>query len=105
MSYDLHLDQPAGAALRRVAAEELDAAATGLADVGADRERTIHETRKHIKKTRAVLALARRCMPRKVSQAERTALRDIAQQLSGSRDADVMRNTVMALGKRFAGQL
>jgi CHAD domain-containing protein len=106
MSYRLQFDQALDDGLRRVASEQLEDALTGLRDPdGADAVKAVHEARKSVKKSRAALRLARPALAKDVYRREDQALRDAGRSLSGARDADVLLETVDALGERFAGQL
>ena len=104
MSYRLQFDQDLDDGLRRVASEQLDDALGGLRDP-EDPVKAVHEARKSVKKSRAALRLARPALPRDTYREEDHALRDAGRSLSGARDADVLLETVDALGERFAGQL
>ena len=106
MSYRLQFDQTLDDGLRRVASEQLGDALTGLRDPdGTDPVKAVHEARKSVKKSRAALRLARPALPKDAYRREDQALRDAGRSLSGARDADVLLETVDALGERFAGQL
>ena len=105
MSYRLDLGEPVPEALRAVAVERLERAAERLRDDhGTDRTEAVHGARKDLKKTRAVLRLARPGLPDAVYDRENQALRDIARELSGSRDADVLVETCDALSERFGDE-
>src|SRR6478609_3444285 len=75
MSYALSFDESPAEAVERVRREQLEAAAAGLRADAADAE-AIHDARKRIKKTRALLRLARPVMKRKAFQTRTHALRD-----------------------------
>ena len=106
MAYELHLDAAAGEALRRVIADELASAVERLRGADdEDRAKAVHEARKHIKKTRAALELARGALDKATQRSLRAALRDTAQGLAGQRDADVMLETLDGLARQAAGQL
>jgi CHAD domain-containing protein len=90
MSYRLSLAAPVPGALRAAAAEQLEDAARGLRNPGDDLEGAVHSARKDLKKTRSLLRLAQPGMPGKAYRSENGRLRDIAQSISGARDADVM---------------
>ena len=106
MSYRLQLQEPLGAELRRVATDELGSAVAGLEAAGPrDRAKAVHSARKSVKKTRALLRLARPGLPGRVYREEQDALRAAGQLLSGTRDADVLGETVDGLAERFAGRL
>jgi CHAD domain-containing protein len=106
MTYELDLDLAAAEALRRAIGEELESAVERLRGAGdADRAKAVHEARKHIKKTRAALELARGALDKRAHRSLRAALRDTAQGLAGQRDADVMLETIDGLAEHAAGRL
>ncbi len=63
-------------------------------------ERTVHETRKALKRLRAMLRLLAGELGGEASARENTALRDVARSLSGARDAAVMLSTLDGLMRR-----
>ncbi len=65
-----------------------------------DGEQTVHETRKALKRLRALLGLLRPELGRKRYTRESAALRDCARRLAGARDAEVMVGTLDALVQR-----
>jgi CHAD domain-containing protein len=95
MAYRLSLDDLA-ASVRRVAGDQLGTAADGLEDPG-DPVEAVHDARKRLKKSRALLRLARPAMRADAFRAYNRELRDQGRALSGARDADVMVETVDAL--------
>lgn len=103
MAYRLSFDGDPEAALRRVAREQLDDAVSRLQE-GEDPEEAVHEARKDLKKTRAVLRLARSGMAPKAYRRRNRALRDLGRELSAARDAHVLEETLEALSERFSGQ-
>jgi CHAD domain-containing protein len=70
-----------------------------------DGEQTVHETRKALKRLRALLALLRPELGRKRYAREDAALRDCARRLAGARDAEVMVGTLDALVQRHPARL
>ncbi|HYB22771.1 MAG TPA: CHAD domain-containing protein [Solirubrobacteraceae bacterium] len=96
--------EPLPAALRRMALGQVDLALELLgADDGAGAapdEVAVHDTRKAIKRLRALLRVLRHELGERGVERENAALRDIARRLSGSRDATVMLATLDALVKR-----
>jgi CHAD domain-containing protein len=105
MSYRLALDEPVPDALRAVAVERLERAVERLrVDHEEDPVAAVHGARKDLKKTRALLRLARPDLPRDVYRRENRVLRDIGRAMSGGRDADVMVETAEALSDRFGEQ-
>ena len=83
--------------LRRLVRKELDAAIEALNHSGAPR---IHDARKHIKKTRAIVKLLRRPLGKRYAK-EDARLRAAGGGLSELRDAEVMLQTFAALQKEF----
>jgi CHAD domain-containing protein len=102
MAYRLHFAGDLPATVRRAAGEQLDAAADGLVDP-EDPVEAVHDVRKRLKKTRSLVRLARPGMRSRDYRRLNGALRDRGRELSGTRDADVMVETVDALRERFAG--
>ncbi len=104
MAYWLSFDGDPIGAVRRVADERLLDAVEQLRD-GADPVTAVHEARKDLKKTRAVLRLVRSGLKPKHYARLNRQLRDAGRELSGARDADVMAQTLAALGERFSGHV
>jgi CHAD domain-containing protein len=100
MAYRLTLGNGSETALRDVAREQLEKAAEVL-DQGDDPVEAVHDARKRLKKARSALRLARPGMPKASYRAENRALRDAGRALSGTRDADVLVETVEQLGEHF----
>src|SRR4051794_15544839 len=97
MAYKLSLDDLA-ASVKRVAGDQLGTAAQGLDDPD-DPVEAVHDARKRLKKTRALLRIARPAMRPDAFRAYNRELRDQGRALSGARDADVMVETVDALAE------
>ena len=72
---------------------------------GTPDERAVHETRKAIKRLRALLGMLRQELGERSFQRENATLRDLADQLAGARDATVMLATLDALVARYERQL
>jgi CHAD domain-containing protein len=72
---------------------------------GVPDQKAVHETRKAIKRLRALLRVLREELGERGYEREDAALRDIARQLSGARDAAVMLATLDALVKRHPREL
>jgi CHAD domain-containing protein len=98
MSYALSFSEPVAQAVDAVRREQLAAAAEEV------RARDVHEARKRLKKTRALLRLARPAIKPKAFRAHNRALRDAGRAMSGARDAEVMVETVDDLAERFPRQ-
>jgi hypothetical protein len=80
-------------------------AASGAARPNAPDEHAVHETRKALKRLRALLRLLARELGEDVYTRENAALRDIAAQLAGARDAAVMLATLESLIERHPRKL
>jgi CHAD domain-containing protein len=94
--------QPVPDEVRRVARGRIDHALDELrGDSDSTREEAVHEARKDMKKVRALLRLMRGTIGDDVYGEENAAFRDIARQLAGVRDADVMLATLGDLEQRF----
>ena len=103
MSYGLTFHETPAEAVERVRREQLAAAAESLRD-GDDPIEAIHDARKRIKKTRALLRLARPGLKPAEYRRRNRALRDTGRGMSANRDADVLVETVELLAERFVGQ-
>jgi CHAD domain-containing protein len=103
MSYGLTFNETPADAVERVRREQLEAAAEVLRD-GDDPVEAIHDARKRIKKTRALLRLARPGLTKAQFRRRNRALRDTGRGMSANRDADVLAETVELLAERFTGQ-
>ena len=103
MAYALSLDEIEKSILR-VARDQLGGAVEGLRHP-SDPVEAVHDARKRIKKSRALLRLARPAMRPRTFRATNRALRDQGRALSAARDADVLAETVDALADRYAGRL
>jgi CHAD domain len=96
-------------ALRRIALGQLDLAIELLGEEGGggrpfDRE-AIHETRKALKRLRALVRLLRAELGERRYKREHAILRDAARRLAGARDAEVMVGTLDALLHRHPRRL
>jgi len=90
MAYRLKLKEPLVKGVRRIAAEQLANAAARLQG-DSDPESGIHEARKSLKRTRALLRLVRPGLGETQFRKSNDRLRDIARMLSAARDRDVVR--------------
>jgi CHAD domain-containing protein len=105
MSYRLSLADPLPDTVRACAREQLIGAVRELEEGGEDQVRAVHQARKHLKKSRALLRLVRPALGTKAYRAENGALRDAAAALSATRDADVLVATVESLAQSASGRL
>jgi CHAD domain-containing protein len=96
--------EPLAAGLRRMALGQADLAIEQLTP-GPPGEKAVHETRKALKRLRALLRLLEHELGADAYARESAALRDIAAHLSGARDAAVMLSTLDALIKRHPRKL
>lgn len=95
MAYRLKLKEPVGRAVRRIGAEQLERALRELR--GRDAVTAIHQTRKCIKRLRALLRLVRPGIDKSDYRRINAGLRDAGRALSAVRDRDVMAQTVVGL--------
>jgi CHAD domain-containing protein len=105
MAYRLSIDDDLPGSVRACAREQLEGAVAQLERVAEDPVDAVHEARKHLKKTRALLRLVRPALGTKAYRRENDALREAGLALSGARDADVLVETAEQLAERFAGRL
>ncbi len=90
MSYRLKKDEPLAPGICRIAREQLEQALCEIRGQShQDEGVAVHATRKHIKRTRALLRLVRRELGPEIFKGENQRLRDVARGFSGSRDARV----------------
>ncbi len=90
MAYRLKLRESLVKGVRRIAAEQLANAAARLQG-DSDPESGVHEARKSLKRTRALLRLVRPGLGETQYRRSNDRLRDIARMLSAARDRDVVR--------------
>lgn len=98
MAYRLKLKEPLVKGVRRIAGEQLGNAAARLQG-DADLQKGVHEARKSLKRTRALLRLVRPGLGDANFRKANTRLRDIARSLSAARDRDVVRGLLGDLSK------
>jgi CHAD domain-containing protein len=103
----LRAEETPSAGMRRVVIEQLDLA-IGLLESyrgEAERETTVHEVRKALKRLRALLALQRDLLGSKRFARENAVLRECGARLAGARDAEVMVTTLEDLVRRHPKRL
>lgn len=98
MAYRLKLKEPLVKGVRRIASEQL-ANATARLQGDNDLETGVHEARKSLKRTRALLRLVRPGLGEAQFRAANDRLRDIARTLSAARDRDVVRGLLVRLAQ------
>lgn len=96
MAYRLKLKEPLTKGVRRIASEQLGNAAARL-EGASDREMAVHEARKSLKRTRALMRLVRPGLGDANFRKANARLRDIARGLSAARDRDVVRALLSGL--------
>ena len=104
MPFRLRSTESVADGLRRLAREELRAISTHLAGAAPPRDDAIHEIRKSVKKTRAILQVVGADKGRALATSARR-LRAINRRLSAVRDADVMLETLHTLRNKDRGTL
>jgi CHAD domain-containing protein len=99
-------DEPLARGMRRIALEQCDLAIALLGGAGGrPDEHAVHETRKALKRLRALVRLLEDDLGEEAYARESAALRDVAARLAGARDAEVMVETVDALVRRHPRRL
>jgi CHAD domain-containing protein len=105
-AYRIKRGEEPAKAVARIAGGRLDDALERLFDgVDGDFATAVHETRKDLKKTRAVLRLVRDRIGEETYRRENTRLRDAGRSLAGSRNAEAKVETIASLTERFGGEL
>jgi CHAD domain len=100
MTYRFKLQEPIGEGVRRIGLEQIEIAAAKLASK-ADISASIHDARRCLKRTRALLRLIEPGLEEGLHRREAERLAGIGKLLSGARDLDVMRQTLSKLERRF----
>ena len=96
MPFRFKLSEPFEDGCRRIGREQIERALTQLQGSG-DRAVAVHETRKSLKRLRALLHLIRPPLGEDTYKAENAHLREIATLLSGARDRHVLLETIAKL--------
>jgi CHAD domain-containing protein len=91
--------------LQHFALAQLDLAIHYLTEAKRKPDVAIHETRRCLKRVRALLRLVKDELPATVYDRDNLYLRNIGRQLSALRDAAVIAETLLALKKEYAAQL
>jgi len=102
VAYHFHHGESVPEGVRRIAAEQLEGAIQELTS-GKQRDEAIHEARKSVKKTRALLRLVRYELG-EVFAGENVRLRDAGHALSEFRDAAAAIETFDQLREKFRGE-
>jgi CHAD domain-containing protein len=97
MSYQLKHRETLGDNLRRICRQQIEWAIAVAKGEKRPNDTPVHETRKHLKKTRAALRLVRREIGRGLFKQQDRCLRDVGRLTSEIRDAEVRLQTVRQL--------
>jgi len=97
MAYRFKLHQSIEKGVRRIGVEQIDAALARLGGKPEDVVIAVHETRKCMKRIRALLRLVRPSLAVGVFKRENARFRDIAALLSSARDRHVLNETLVKL--------
>src|SRR5882757_8692674 len=97
MSYQLQRDETLGDGLRRICRKQVELALASATGKKEGEDTPVHETRKHLKKTRAALRLVRKEIGRGLFREQDRCLRDVGRLTSEIRDAEVRLQTVRQL--------
>ncbi len=96
MAFRFKLNEPTQKGFRRIGLEQIERAERELTTI-ADREASIHETRKSLKRVRALLRLVRPGLAEGIYRGENGRFRAIAGLLSSARDTHVLLATAVKL--------
>lgn len=97
MSYQLRHDEALGENLRRICRKQIESAIAIARGEKETRDTPVHQTRKHLKKARAVLRLVRQEIGHGLFREMDHCLRNVARLTSDIRDAEVRLQTVRDL--------
>jgi CHAD domain-containing protein len=107
-AFRLRRGEDTGDGVRRVARGQLDLAGDQLDDgsrARGDLDGAVHETRKAFKRLRALVRVSRDAMGDEAYRRENTIFRDAGRELSGTRDAAVLVQTLDGLSARYRDEL
>src|ERR1700726_5164148 len=97
MSYQLRQNETPGDGLHRICQKQIELAIAIASGEREAKDTPVHETRKHLKKTRAALWLVRKEIGRGLFRQQDHCLRDVGRLISEIRDAEVRLQTVRQL--------
>src|SRR6201984_2956924 len=97
MSYQLKHRETLGENVRRICRQQIEGAIAIAKGDKKPNDTPVHETRKHLKKTRAALRLVRKEIGRGLFKQQDRCLRDVGRLTSEIRDAEVRLQTVRQL--------
>jgi len=99
-AFALDPTEPIATGVSRVAIGQLNVIAARLTEAGGPSAEGVHESRKSLKRLRALARLARPALGEQRYRDTNAALRDAAAHLAGARDAEVMLATLDGLVRR-----
>lgn len=97
MSYQLKHHETLGENLRRICQQQIEGASATAKGEKKANDTPVHETRKHLKKTRAALRLVRKEIGRGLFKQQDRCVREVGRLTSEIRDAEVRLQTVRQL--------
>lgn len=100
MAYRFKLKEPLDKGFRRIGLEQIDIAQQQLA-VERDHATAVHETRKSLKRLRALLRMVRPALGEETFHTKNAYVRDVAKLLSGTRDKHVLLATLIKLETHY----
>lgn len=102
MSYQFQAGESISKGIKRIATEQIDKAIAELNDTNeSDIDRAVHQARRRLKETRAVVRLVRDRLGKKVYKRENARFRDIGHGLACLRDSKVKIITLDTLPNHF----
>ncbi|HEX6222538.1 MAG TPA: CHAD domain-containing protein [Acidimicrobiia bacterium] len=104
-SLQLGESEPLGTGVKRVTMEQLELAATRFFDADLGFGGAVHESRKSIKRVRALLRLVRSEIPERIYDFENTSLRDTARLISVVRSAQGVLNAAVSIHQLYGDLL
>ncbi|WP_198424744.1 CHAD domain-containing protein [Spirosoma endbachense] len=105
MGYVFQPNQSIAVNLNRILSEQLEKALESLENPGQEKEETIHDVRKRIKKIRSLFRLVRSDLKKKDFKRQNKQYRTIAHLISPVRDATVMCKTLEKLQQTYPDRI
>ena len=98
MAFRFKLNEPIVRGVRRIAVQQVDRAAAHIqASAGAEAVTSVHEARKCLKRTRALLRFVKPLISRDDFKSLNGTLRDVGKAMSATRDRDVVHAAALKL--------
>jgi CHAD domain-containing protein len=105
-AFRLYVEEPVPDGIRRIARSQIDEALERLeGESGEDLGTSVHEARKGLKRLRATVRLVRTELGPEAYRRENTTFRDVGRRLAGTRDAQVLVETLDALCACYADEV